>query len=578
MIRRFSLLILAVCIIIPATAQKNTPKWLEKQRKAVLTVATYGKNNQRLQNGTAFYVSETGEALSGYGIFRGAERATVTDTDGNTYPVTAILGADDMYEVIRFKVNVPKKVSFFSIASEPLQNGAKVYTVPYSTEKKGTFKEGNITEVSNLKDPYAYYKTSIPFGSSTSLNLPLLTENGEVFALMQDDTSGDTNISYGVSAGYANSLRVTSIDALSRTYSNIGIRKAWPEDVDQAEVMLFIMGTGKTAMEYLDIINDFIATFPASREGYINRASHYAYHRAELSQATGESVQSYLDKAMAEWELAAKQTDNKAHVLFNKSRVIFDVASTDTTLTQREWTMAGAVKILQDAINLDDQPAYRQLAGDMYFAMGIYEMAYDSYAKVNASEMPTASSFYMASKSLEQIPGTNISDMIALLDKAIEISRKTPSEETLSYVLERMELKTKLSMYDEAVKDYDLYYDLSHGNVDDNFYYLREQAKFRAGNYDGAMDDIRLALEYAPENPNYIAEVASIYMRQENYTEALVNLDKALALAPDFSSCYRLKGVCLVRTNKKTQACEAFAKAKELGDPIVDRLIREHCK
>jgi len=29
---------------------------------------------------------------------------------------------------------------------------------------------------------------------------------------------------------------------------------------------------------------------------------------------------------------------------------------------------------------------------------------------------------------------------------------------------------------------------------------------------------------------------------------------------------------------KKQEACENFAKAKELGDPNVDELIQKHCK
>ncbi|MDH6343396.1 tetratricopeptide (TPR) repeat protein [Parabacteroides sp. PFB2-12] len=575
MIRKISLLMLAACVTLLATAQGKAPKWLEKQRKALLTLSTYGKDNQHLQTGTAFFVSETGEALSGYGLFRGAARAVVTDTDGKSYPVTAILGADDMYEVIRFQVEITKKVPYFPIAAEPLANGIKIYTVPYTTEKKGTFKEGNITEVSKLKDPYAYYKTSIPF---ESVNLPLLTENGEVFGLMQDDTAGDADISYGVSAGYARSLRVTSLDALSRTYSSIGIRKAWPEEIEQAQVMLMIMGTGKTASEYLEIINDFIAAFPSSPDGYLSRASHYAHNRTLFSLEKGETAQAYLDKAMTDWETASRQTDNKANVLFNKARVIFDVATADTTLTQKEWTTAGAMNILKEAIELDDQPAYRQLEGDMFFTLGIYDMAYDSYTKVNESDLASSLSYYMAAKSLEQIPGTNISDLIALLDKAIEKSMLAPSEETLAYILERIDMKISLAQHEEAIKDYDLYYELTGGNVGDNFYYLREQSKFRSADYAGAMEDIQTAHQMVPDNPNYIAKMASIYMRQENYTEALTTLEKALELAPDFNSCYRLKGVCLVRLNKKAEACEAFAKAKELGDPIVDRLIREHCK
>lgn len=38
------------------------------------------------------------------------------------------------------------------------------------------------------------------------------------------------------------------------------------------------------------------------------------------------------------------------------------------------------------------------------------------------------------------------------------------------------------------------------------------------------------------------------------------------------------EGICYVRLEKKAEACEALNKAKELGDPLAERLIKEHCK
>jgi len=566
------------CVVLLAVAQKNAPKWLEKQRKAVISVTTYAKNNKALHTGTGFFVSESGEAISGYSLFKGAESATITDTDGNTYPIVSIIGADELYDVIRFKVNIPKKTTFFTLAPEPASQSAKVYLVPYSTEKKGTFKEGVISEVTKLKDPYGYYKITIPFESS---NLPILTESGQILGLMQDDATGDKTISYVVSARYANSLHVTSVDALNTTYTNIGIRKAWAEELDQAQVMLFLLGNAQDAPTYLETLTDFIANFPNREDGYMSRASHYAYRRAELAASTSGSEQSYLDKALADYDTALKlsaENADKANVLYNKARVIFEVATSDTTSTDKDWTLAAAMTSLQDACNLNDLPLYHQLEGDIYLTLGVYELAYDSYMQVNASDMASGSTYYWAAKAKEQIPGTNISEIITLLDSAIVKTSTAPTQETLTYLLERIDNKMKLSLYEEAVKDYDLYFNMLNGEVGDGFFYRREQAKFRSGDFAGALEDIQTAIALVPDDPNYIAEEASVYMRLENYNEALTSLDKALALAPDFASCYRLKGVCFIRQNKKAEACNAFQKGKELGDPLVDRLIREHCK
>ena len=43
--RRIVLLITICCQVFWVAAQKKVPKWMDKQRKAVVTVTTYGKDN-----------------------------------------------------------------------------------------------------------------------------------------------------------------------------------------------------------------------------------------------------------------------------------------------------------------------------------------------------------------------------------------------------------------------------------------------------------------------------------------------------------------------------------------------------
>jgi len=92
------------------------------------------------------------------------------------------------------------------------------------------------------------------------------------------------------------------------------------------------------------------------------------------------------------------------------------------------------------------------------------------------------------------------------------------------------------------------------------------------------LKDMQAAIQANSRVPDYHAEEASILIRLQKYEEALNSLNQAIQLAPDFGSCYRLRGVCFVRQGKKNEACEAFNKAKELGDPVADKLIKEHCK
>ena len=544
------LLILICCHLLPATAQKNAaPKWMEKSKKAVVLITTYGKDGTKLTSGTGIFVSETGDVLTAYELFEGAEKATVTDVEGKTYPVTHIVGADELYDVIKVKAETPKKVSF---------------------------EQGTITEVSKLKDPYSYYKLSIPL-EDAHVNSPILNAEGEVFGLAQADASGKKDISYAVSASYVNNLAITSTDFLNSVYNSIAIKKAWPADVEQAQVALFLKSSTQDAKTYLETLNDFIATFPNSADGYLNRASHYAGRRAELASTPAEQ-EKFLKLALDDIGTASKYSDKKGDVYYNQAKLIYSVAVTDTTLTDPAWTVQSAMETIQKAIGEEDLPVYHQLAGDIHFFLKEYDQAYNEYMIVNNSDLASPTSYYWAAKAKENTPGFNIGDVIALLDGAVEKCGLPLTSEAGQYILERIDWKLRLSQYAEAIEDYNLYYKAMNGSVGSDFYFYREQAKFRAGDMDGALADIKEAVRLSPDIPDYRAEEASVYVRLKNYTEALTCIDAALKVAPDFAACYRLKGICYVRMEKKAEACEALNKAKELGDPLAERLIKEHCK
>lgn len=574
--KRLLLLGWLACVSFSLFAQQKAPKWMEKQKKAIAKITTYKEDGTTLHTGNGFFISEDGKLLSAYSLFNGAYKATVTDGGGKTYEVSTVLAADELYDVIKLQVEVPKKVNFLKMAAAPLVVGAPVYLQPYTADKVKTFATGKVEEVTKLKDVYHYYKLSFPLEVSW-VNAPVLNEEGEVFGLAQEDASGKKEVSYAVSAAYAESLQISTMDMLSPTYTAIGIKKAWPADREQAQIALFLMGNSQDAQTYLNTLNDFVAAFPDWSESYIRRASHYAYHRTDLANDRAGQLQ-YLEKARADMKQALDLAEKKSDVLYSEAQLIYSVALSDSTL-KADWTVEHAQNRLTEAMTAENNPVYHQLQGEMYFNQGKYDEAYQEYMIVNQSDAANASSWYMAAKSKSSKQGgVNIGEVIQLLDSTIACYGESMNPEMAPYILERIDWRLKLMQYEQAVADYDLYYKVVGGRVDDSFYYLREQAKFRQGDLEGALQDIRQAMAINAKSPMYLAEEASIFIRQKKYAEALQSIDKALALAPDFAACYRLRGVCFLRTEKKDAACEAFNNAKELGDPVADKLIKENCQ
>ena len=566
--KKFIVFICCVCNM-SVSAQGDIPAWVERARQAVFAIETYDVNGN-VRRGNGFYIQATGEAVSDYTLFKGTVRAVVTGADGRQMQVNHIIAADEVYDVIRFKVSVQQNVTFLPIASELPMTGAEAYLLSV----KDPVQIGGIEEITKMKDTYDYYKIDIPL-TSLQASLPLLTANGEVFAITQVDASG-RNKTYGVSVPYIQGLRITSIDLLGNTYSSLGIRSVWSENEDDAQLALFLYASQQDAPTYLETLNDFIGTFPNLADGYLSRASHYARFRRELATSPEEQAQ-MLALAAVDLNTYLKANPREDEGLYNQAKLMYEVMLDDSTVVSPDWNIRVASEKLQRALAINDLPIYRQLEGNIAFFQGDFEKAYESYLIVNRSPFASSLSFFLTAKAREQLPNVNPIELIALMDSAVVKSMTNPSE-AAAYLQESIDLKMQYGQYEAAVKDYDLLYRVLTGNVTDVFYYYREQAKFRAGDFDGALIDIAMAITLDSQNAVYYAEEASVYLRMQDPVKAKESVEKSLALDADFAASHRLLGICFVRQEKKDEACMAFRRAKELGDTIVDRLIAENCQ
>ena len=566
--RRILLSFFTICQVIPTAAQKNSLKWLDKVNQAIFTVETTSKEGIT-KSGPGFFIQENGEAVASYELFRKANKAVAITASGERLPVLHILGADDMYDVIRIKIAIPKKISFLPVAKISPALHTTVYMPPSKEEKN--LAQGIITEITKVNSIYDYYKIEMPLPQSQT-GYPLITETGEVVAMSQADASGKGK-TYGIAVAYIQNLNTTATDMFKRTYSEIGIPLAWASTFDDAQISLMLYASQQDAATYLETLNDFITTFPNYAEGYISRASHYAHRRKELTSNENEQLL-LLDKAWNDLENAGKYLKNKGEANYNKAKLILGVVAGDSLLSHKTWNINTAGEYLRKAISEADHAVYRQLEGDIAFFQQDYEKAYHAYSIVNSSPESSHTSFYFAAKCKQLLPNVNPLEIITLMDSA---AAKAPPTDAAEYLLENIELKTQLGRFDLVIKDYDKYVVVMNGNVTDAFYYFREQAKFRTGDLEGALRDIDMAILLDKENELYYAEKASVYLRLNEFSKAQENAEKAIRMEPEFASAYRILGVCLVRQDKKTEACTHFVKANELGDPVAERLIKEHC-
>ncbi len=86
--------------------------------------------------------------------FIGATKATVVDANGKSMEVDAIMGADELYDMAKFRVIGNTNAA--PIASKASEAGNKVWLVPYSI-KKPQYQQEDISSVEQFNTSYNYY-------------------------------------------------------------------------------------------------------------------------------------------------------------------------------------------------------------------------------------------------------------------------------------------------------------------------------------------------------------------------------------------------------------------------------------
>ena len=114
----------------PSSTSELTPSEIfERYSPAVFKIHT-STGYQGFQ-GSGFFISDDGLAVSNYHVFRGTTVGyeTIILSDGSTYKVTDVYYKDSENDFIIFRVGINHKISYIKIANITPKIGEKVYTI-----------------------------------------------------------------------------------------------------------------------------------------------------------------------------------------------------------------------------------------------------------------------------------------------------------------------------------------------------------------------------------------------------------------------------------------------------------------
>lgn len=544
----FLLLTLCFSFATMAIAQSSAVK---KAANTTFTLTTFDTKGSILSTTNGVFVSTDGVCVSTWKPFAGAAKAVVIDNNGQKYDVETMLGANEIYDVAKFKVNA--KTAAAPFASSATANSTAWVVIP---AKAGEPIKASINKVEKFMDKYTYcvLTTSAPEKNNGA---PLLNEQGQIVGIY----NSNGNLQSATDARYANDFVLVGLSQNDPTLLQSGIRIGLPQQSDEAIIAL-MLSSNKIESLRTATINDFLQKFPALNNGYTALAS-LLFSKGNIAEA---------DKVLQQ-AISKVKEKNEAH--YNYGRMIYQgatMASLADKAKAQGWTLDKAMSEANEAYKIKPEPVYKHLQAQITYAKGDYQKAYQEFEALTKTPMKNPELYLEMALCQENLKGSDDA-ILALLNQSIELC-DTPYMDTSSpYFLARANQLEKMGKYRDAMKDLYLYEYLNQGTLEADFYYMREQIEIKGKLWQQALQDILIATKLNPAEPMYCAEASNLLLRLNKFEEAILAAKQAIALKDDYAEAYLVLGIAQCKNNQKAEGIANIEKAKNLGNPQADTFL-----
>ena len=532
------------------------PSWVKKATKSVFTLKTFAEDGSLIGSSNGFFTSDKGDAVSNYTPFKGASRAVVIDASGKELPVVSIVGVNDMYDVVKFRVNGKTQPLAISSATTPVSS--QVWLLPYHEVKN--IPAGTVRKAETFQGEYEYYTVAMTMPANT-VSTPLINQAGEVVGLMQQPATDKDTLSYAVSARFADSLRISGFGMNEAALLQTKIKKELPDDQKEAVLALYMASSRQDSASYVNMVEDFIRKFPKASDGYM--------YRAQI-----EASSNNFAAAEKDMETAISNSTQKDDTHYNYARMIYNKIIFQADVPYDNWTLDKALDEIRLANTLNPQPTYRQMEANILFGQKKYSEAYDIYTELANTNLKGAEVYFSAARCKEMLKDSTA--MLALLDSAMNCFTKPYLKEAAPYLWARAQARLQAKKYRDAISDMNDYEELMVANINDNFYYLRHQAEVDGRLYQQALNDITRAIVMNPKETFYYAEKASLEIRVGLYDNAIATAKESITIDANDSDGYLFLGVAQCLKGNKKEGIPNLQKAKDMGNLQAEALIQKY--
>lgn len=544
---------LSTLLLLLSVALQAAPKWMKTATKSMATLYALQQHGDTLK-ANAFFVEPLGTLVAPFKPIQQARQAWVFDAAGKRYEVSRIHGFNSTYDIVCLQISDVKKMPTLPTSTDSATKGQTVYTMPQA-------QADQVTQVEKAGE-HAYY-TLQSAATPDQAGTPVIDEEGRIVGMLQAPVTIANAPNYALDIRFVQSLTIRPIDANNADLRQCAIPKQLPAEMEQAVSFLYLTGN-LPADERLVYSNDFIHAFPDNPAGYIQKAD------ALISQHDYAAAWATYEQALAD-----KQLSQPDEIRYARSRAIYNKAISGDTLAVEGWTLAQAQTDIAQALQLNSQPLYTLQQGHLFYAQKQYEQAYTCFMSLTQSAMRSSELFLYAWQCQQHLGAEN-EKLLALNDSALSFFTKPYSVAAAPYLYLRSNTLRDMGRLRDAIADLNEYEHVVQGRgLNAQFYYQREQMEVATRMYGPAINDIQRAIQLAPNEPLFRAESASLFIRLNDFDNAILECKRAIELDETLSDAYRLWGICLREKGDKTAAREQLQRAKDLGDTLAEKILNE---
>lgn len=531
------------------------PAPVVKAAKSIFTLTTFAKDGSILASSHGVFIGNNGEAVALWSPFKGAAKAVVIDANGNKMNVETIDGANEIYDICKFRVD--GKAMGATLAAHQVNKGEKVWLASYSV-KKPSAKQIPVSNTEKFNNTYHYYIFSSQ-EDDINIGCPILNSKGEILGLLQKSVKGDEI--HATDARFAYDQKISGMSVNDPVLKSTEIRTTLPDTHNDALLTIMMAQTTRDSLTHTLYISDFIHKFPKSIEGYTAQASEYLKAN-QFNQA---------DEIM---KRAINQVDKKDEAYSDYAKIIYQKEVFKSDQPFANWSLDTALKQSQEAYKINPKSIYKHQQAQIIYAKGDYQQAYQMFMELTNSDIRNGEVFYEAAQCKAQLNAPK-EEYMALLDSAIAACPQPLTAVAAPYVLARGIAYDHNGETRKALTDYNQYDSLMVGRIlEPSFYYTRFKCESKLHQYQQALADIARAIITNPYEATYYAEMASLQLRVKMYEQAVETCARCLMIEPEYPDAWLIMGIAQKQLGKNEEATKALQKAKELGDKRADQYLK----